>query len=214
MCAGRSVCTIVPLFGLALVIACAIAIGAAFMPSAWLEPIAINLLGVSAAFGALTLGMLILGIVDALWTRFIANPLDRDERGLRLDGQVVYGYALEGKVLRVIARRRKHGFVAHTIRPRFIARARALGTLVEEHVPHVKLDCDAIGRGVLRWGQDIDLLPLLERAGLLNPAHPIFGQHVLPKPADPAAWRELCNELYLRPDERPLALMLATCCEA
>ncbi|MBX3459631.1 MAG: hypothetical protein KF696_06645 [Planctomycetes bacterium] len=199
---------------MALVIASAIAVGIVIVPPAWHEPIAINLLGLSAAFGALTFGMLILGIVDALWTRFIANPLSRDERGLRLDGQVVYGYALEGRAIRIIARRRKHGFVAHTIKPLLIARARALSALAHEGVPFVRPDCDAIGRGILRWGEDIELLPLLERAGLLNPAHPVFGQPQVPRPADQAAWRELCNALYLRPHERPLALMLATRCHA
>jgi hypothetical protein len=103
---------------------------------------------------------------------------------------------------------------AHTVSPRLVARARTLKALRAVHAPQIEIDCDAVGRGILRWGEQPHLLPLLQRAGLLDPHRPVFGNATLVDPADATAWRELCNALWKQPHERPMALMLATKCVA
>jgi hypothetical protein len=101
---------------------------------------------------------------------------------------------------------------ARLIAPRMFARSRAVAALEQNHVPEVSVDTDAIGRGILRWGEQPRLLPLLDEAGLLAPHRTVFGREELPEPSNAVAWRELCNALWKQPHERPLALMLATRC--
>ncbi len=188
------------------------AVGFTALPPEWREPLARGLLGVTAAASALFLGVLVLMLIEGGWARYFANPLRHGNGICCIEGEIVYGWHRVGRDLRLVTRRRGIGMKARTISPRLFARSRAVAALEENHVPEVSVDCDAVGRGVLRWGEQEHLRPLLQAAGLLDAHRPLFGRDDLPEPADAAAWRELCNALWKQPHERPLALMLATRC--
>jgi hypothetical protein len=188
------------------------AVGFSALPPEWREPLARGLLGVTAAGSALFLGVLLLMLIESVWARYVANPLRHGNGVCCYEGEVVYGWQRAGRNLRLITRRRQVGMQARLIAPRMFARSRAVAALEQNHVPEVSVDTDAIGRGILRWGEQPRLLPLLDEAGLLAPHRTVFGREELPEPSNAVAWRELCNALWKQPHERPLALMLATRC--
>jgi hypothetical protein len=211
MASSERCCPSAPFFLLAL-LAIVGAVGFASLPHEWREPLGRSLLGMTAAAFALILGVLLMVLVEGVWSRFFALHVRPIRGACSYRGEIVYGWAMLGRDLQLITRRQGVGFQAYTLNARLFARSRTVRALQREGVPFVDVNCDAIGRGILRWGEQLELLPLLEMTGLLNPHHSVFGRNELAKPHDAKAWREFCNALWKIPNERPLALMLATQC--
>lgn len=212
MASSERCCSAAPYFFLTLFVVAG-AVGFAALPPEWREPLGRSLLGMTAAAFALVLGVLLLMLVEGVWSRYFAMHVKPFGGACSYRGEVVYGWAVQGRDLLLITRRRGLGLQAHTLKARLLASSRTRKALTREGVPYVEVSCEAIGRGILRWGEQLELLPLLEKTGLLNPHHSVFGRNTLATPPDAKAWRAFCNALWKNPDERPLALMLATQCE-
>lgn len=205
-------CRPTALFLSLILVSVAGAIGLAVLPPEWREPLTRSLIGMTGAAFALILGVMLLVLVEGAWSRYFA-PHVRSIRGACVyRGEVVYGWRIEDRNLLLITRRDRADFKAHTVKARMFAQSRTIKALQREGVPYVAVDCDAIGRGILRWGEQLELWPLLEKTGLLNPHHAVFGRTSLRPPEDDEAWRDFCRILWRQPAERSLALMLATQC--